>query len=114
MPSEPDTLPFRHASLFGIPRDGHASGCEVEVSDQHEDLPEGKNGGHDSSTDWTNQGEFEFSFWASLYADDAALPLSSRESLLAATNAIHKHLRLFGLLMHVGAPGKKSKTEAMY
>ena len=34
-PSEPDTLPFRHASLFGVPRDGRASGCEVEVSDQH-------------------------------------------------------------------------------
>jgi len=75
---------------------------------------EGKNGGHVPSTDWTNQGEFEFSFWASLCADDAALPLSSREGLLAATNAIHKHLRLFGLLAHVGAPGKKSKTEAMY
>ena len=58
---------------------------------------EGKNGGHVPSTDWTNQGEFEFSFWASLCADDAALPLSSREGLLAATNAIHKHLRLFGL-----------------
>jgi len=27
---------------------------------------------------------------------------------------VKKHLRLFGLLMHVGAPGKKSKTEAMY
>ena len=28
------------------------------------------------------------------YADDAALPLSSREGLLAATNAIHKHFEL--------------------
>ena len=28
--------------------------------------------------------------------------------------AIYEHLRLFGLLMHVGSPGKKSKTEAMY
>ena len=70
---------------------------------------EGKNGGHVPSTDWTNQGEFEFSFWASLCADDAALHLSSLEGLLAATNAIHKHLRLFGLLMHVGAPGKKEQ-----
>ena len=35
-------------------------------------------------------------------------------SYLVNDNAIHKHLRLFGLLMHVGAPGKKSKTEAMY
>ena len=75
---------------------------------------EGKNGGKVSGTDWTNQGEFSFTFWASLYADDAACPLDSRATLLAATNAIYRHLRLFGLLMHVGSAGKKSKTEAMY
>jgi hypothetical protein len=75
---------------------------------------EGRNSGKVSGTDWTNKGEFSFSFWASLYADDAACPLESRSSLLVATNAIHEHFRLFGLLMHVGSPGKKSKTEAMY
>jgi hypothetical protein len=75
---------------------------------------EGKNGGKVPGTDWTNHGEFTFSFWALLYADDAACPLDSRATLLAATNAIRHHLRLFGLLMHVGSPGKKSKTEAMY
>ena len=64
----------------------------------------GKNGGKVSGTDWTNQGEFAFNFWASLYADDAACPFDSRATLLAATNAIHHHLRLFGLLMHVGSP----------
>jgi hypothetical protein len=67
-----------------------------------------------SGTDWSNKGEFTFSFWASLYADDAATPLASRAALLAATNAIYDHLRLFGLLMHVGSNGKRSKTEAMY
>jgi hypothetical protein len=75
---------------------------------------EGKNGGHVSGTDYKNKGEFTFSFWASLYADDAATPLASREALLAATNAMYDHLRLFGLLMHVGANGKRSKTEAMF
>ena len=65
-------------------------------------------------TDWINQGEFAFSFWASLYADGAATPLASRAALLAATNRIYDHLRLFGLLMHVGSENKKSKTEAMY
>ena len=75
---------------------------------------EGKCGGKVSGTDWTNKGEFTFRFWASLYADDAASPLASRASLLAMTNAIYDHLRLFGLLMHVGSPGKKSKTEAMF
>jgi len=75
---------------------------------------DGRNGGHVSGTDWTNKGEFEFGFWASLYADDAATPLASRAALLAATSSIYHHMRLFGLLMHVGSAGKKSKTEAMY
>ena len=75
---------------------------------------DGRNGGHVSGTDWTNKGEFEFGFWASLYADDAATPFASRAALLAATNSIYHHMRLFGLLMHVGSAGKKSKTEAMY
>jgi hypothetical protein len=75
---------------------------------------EGQRGGKVSGTDWTDLGEFEFSFWASLYADDAATPVASRVALLAGTNAIYAHLRLFGLLMHVGSPGKKSTTEAMY
>ena len=75
---------------------------------------EGKNGGKISGTDWTNQGEFKFSFWASIYADDAAIPLASRAALLAAANSFYKHLRLFGMLMHVGSEGKRSKTEAMY
>ena len=88
--------------------------ADVKLKYRTNTKTEGRNGGHVSGTDWTNKGEFEFSFWASLYADGAALPLSSREGLLAATNAIYEHLRLFGLLMHVGSPGKKSKTEAMY
>ena len=37
-----------------------------------------------------------------------------RVALLAGTNAIYMQLRLFGLLVHVGSPGKKSKTEAIY
>ncbi len=38
----------------------------------------------------TNKGEFTFSFWASLYADDAATPLASCEALLVATNAMYE------------------------
>ena len=78
------------------------------------DTRTGERGGKVSGTDWPNQGEFTFSFWASLYADDAATPLASRAALLPATNAIYDHLRKFGLLMHVGSDGKRSKTEAMY
>jgi exonuclease III len=88
--------------------------ADAKLQFQTNTRTEGRNGGHVSGTDWSNKGEFTFSFWASLYADDAATPLASRAALLAATNAIYDHLRLFGLLMHVGSNGKRSKTEAMY
>ena len=67
-----------------------------------------------SGTEWSSQGEFAFSFWASLHADGAATPLAYRAALLAATNRICDQLRLFGLLMHVGSESKKSKMEAIY
>ena len=74
----------------------------------------GKNRDKVSGTDWTNQGEFMFSFWASLYTDDAATAVTSRAALLKGANLIYDHLRRSGLLMHVGWGGKRSKTEAMY
>ena len=75
----------------------------------------GKHGGKVPGTDWANQGQFAFSSLAPLYADGAATPLATRAALLAATNRIYDHhLRLFGLLMHVGWENMMSKTEAMY
>ena len=50
--------------------------ADVKLKYRTNTKAEGKNGGHDSSTDWANQGEFEFSFWASQHADYSALPLS--------------------------------------
>jgi hypothetical protein len=88
--------------------------ADAKLQFQTNTRTEGKNGGHVSGTDWSNKGEFQFSFWASLYADDAASPLASRLALLGASNAIYDHMRRFGLLMHVGSPGKQSKTEAMF
>jgi hypothetical protein len=35
--------------------------------------------GQVAGSDYKNKGEFTLSFWASLYADDAATPLASRE-----------------------------------
>ena len=37
---------------------------------------EGRKGGRVSGTNYKNKGEFTFSFWALLYADDAATPLT--------------------------------------
>ena len=88
--------------------------ADAKLRDRTNTRTEGQTGGNVSGTDWTNLGEFEFSIWASLYTDDAATLMASRVDLLAGTSAIYAHLRLFGLLMRVGLPGKKSKTEAMY
>jgi hypothetical protein len=41
--------------------------ADVKLKYRTNTKTEGKNGGHVSSTVWTNLGEFEFSFWASLY-----------------------------------------------
>ena len=56
----------------------------------------------------------EFDFWASLYADDAATVFESREELIEGTETLYQHFKLFGMLMHVGRDGGKSKTEAMF
>ena len=58
--------------------------ADAKLQFQTNTRTEGKNGGHVSGTDWSNKGEFTFSFWASLYADDAATPLASRAALLGS------------------------------
>jgi hypothetical protein len=88
--------------------------ADAELQFQTNTRTEGRDGGDVPGTDWSNKGEFSFSFWASLYADDAATPLASRAALLAASSAIYDHHRLFGLLMRVGPNGKQSKSGAMY
>ena len=56
----------------------------------------------------------DFDFSSSLYADDAAATFDSREALAEGTETLHQHFVLFGMLMHVGRDGAKSKTEAMF
>jgi hypothetical protein len=62
-----------------------------------------------------------FQFWASLYADDAGLPFSSRAHLELGARLLKKHLSRFALVMHCGimnpsdgSVAKKSKTEAVF
>ena len=69
----------------------------------------GERAGKTFGTGRTNQGGFTFTFWAPLYAHDAAAPVAFRAFLLAATNAIYCHLKKFGLIIHVGFPGKRRK-----
>ncbi|KAJ1616853.1 hypothetical protein T492DRAFT_918094, partial [Pavlovales sp. CCMP2436] len=62
-----------------------------------------------------------FNLWASLYADDGALPFTSRVDLELGARLLKKHLLRFALVMHCdtmnstdGTVAKKSKTEAMF
>jgi hypothetical protein len=61
-----------------------------------------------------------FHFGKSMFADDAAYILSSRQELEMLCAAIFHHMRHFGLLMHAGTLDEngnhqtKSKTEAMF
>jgi exonuclease III len=62
-----------------------------------------------------------FYLWASLYADDGALPFTSRADLELGARLLKEHLLRFALVMHCGTMNpsdgtvaKKSKTEAMF
>ena len=61
-----------------------------------------------------------FHFGKSMFADDTAYLLSSREEVEKLSCAIFHHMRRFGLLMHAGSLDEngthktKSKTEAMF
>ena len=56
----------------------------------------------------------KFDFYRSLYADDGAFLLTSRNDLDEAVPVIFNTLKAFGLTMHVGRNGKPAKTEAVF
>ena len=49
-----------------------------------------------------------------LYVDDGAFIFTNKTDMIKAAEIIYKHFARFGLIMHIGRDGKKSKTEAMY
>ena len=49
-----------------------------------------------------------------LYVDDGAFIFTNKANMIKAAEIIYKHFARFGLIMHIGRDGKKSKTEAMY
>ena len=51
---------------------------------------------------------------SSLYADDAGFLCTSRESLEKSAVIVDRHFAKFGLQVHRGRDGKKSKTECMF
>jgi hypothetical protein len=69
----------------------------------------------------SEEGGVTFQFWASLYADDAGLPFTTRADLELGARLLKKHLSRFALVMHCGtmnpsdgSVAKKSKTEAVF
>jgi len=56
----------------------------------------------------------QFKFRSSFYADDGAFLFRTRKELEACAPILHAHLKRLGLLMHVGAVDRASKTECMY
>jgi exonuclease III len=56
----------------------------------------------------------KFEHFYSLFADDAAFNFESREDMVIGMEYLYKHLKSFGVDMHVGRGGEKSKTVAMY
>eukprot|EP00978_Attheya_sp_CCMP212_P012127 scaffold30130_cov58-Attheya_sp.AAC.9 len=49
-----------------------------------------------------------------LYVDDGAFIFTNKSDMIKAAKIIFDHFACFGLIMHIGKNGKKSKTEAMY
>lgn len=56
----------------------------------------------------------QFSLPDSQYADDTAILFTTRESLEDTVPTLMAHFAKFGLEIHVGHPGKKSKTEVLF
>ena len=73
-----------------------------------------KTNGENHSRKHEHKTTFTFQLWSSLFADDCAVLFESRDDMVVGMNYLFKHLRKFGLHMHVGRNGQASKTEAMF
>ena len=64
---------------------------------------------------WNDGSEaMEFELGDAFYADDACFAFNSRSDLCEGAIVIDRHFTAFGLQVHRGRPGKKSKTECMF
>lgn len=55
-----------------------------------------------------------FNLFYQLYVDDGALLFATKEDLEKTARFMHAHFSKFGLTMHIGKDGSKSKTKAMH
>jgi hypothetical protein len=55
-----------------------------------------------------------FELFLSLYVDDGSFMFKSKADMQKGASILFHHMKRFGLLMHIGRDGGKSKTEALY
>jgi hypothetical protein len=55
-----------------------------------------------------------FYLFLSLYVDNGSFMFESREDMIKGSAILVHHMRRFGLQMHIGRDGGKSKTEALF
>jgi hypothetical protein len=55
-----------------------------------------------------------FALFLSLYVDDGSFMFETKEDMKKGATVLYHHMKRFGLLMHIGKDGGKSKTEALY
>ena len=80
--------------------------------------------GHFKQTKWNKSGRLKnqnfkvkgdiFELFHILFVDDSTFIFETPEELVNGVKEIQQHYARFGLIMHVGKNGKKSKTEAMH
>jgi hypothetical protein len=49
-----------------------------------------------------------------LYIDNGSFIFESKEDMTKGVSILYQQMKRFGLLMHIGKDGSKSKTEALY
>lgn len=62
----------------------------------------------------SHTGNTSFEHYLSLFADDSAFLFESHEDLSVGLEYVYKHFKAFGVDMHVGRGGEKSKTVAVF
>jgi hypothetical protein len=62
----------------------------------------------------TNTKGTAFNLFLSLYVDDGSFLFETKEDMAKGATVLYHHMKRFGLLMHIGKNGSKSKTEALY
>jgi hypothetical protein len=55
-----------------------------------------------------------FNLFLSLYVDDGSFIFETKEDMQKGASILYHHMKRFGLLMHIGKDGSKSKMEALY